>query len=101
MPVNSEMLAGDWPEARTLKMSRRRSGDGSRSASWSGSISSGPAGSGSVSPPVSSARQPLSSASGNVRPIAITSPTDFMRVPSRRSVTRNFSNAQRGIFTTQ
>ena len=55
-----------------------------------------------VGPPsISSARSPFSSASGKVRPIAMTSPTDFMRVPSRGSAARNFSNAQRGILTTQ
>ena len=101
MPVSSAISSGRWSAASTRKMSRSRSGEGSRSASCSASSSSGAAGSGSVSPPVSSARQPFSRASGNVRPIAITSPTDFMRVPSRRSVARNFSNAQRGILTTQ
>jgi hypothetical protein len=35
-----------------------------------------------------------------VRPIAITSPTDFICVPSAGLASLNFSNAQRGIFTT-
>ncbi len=39
-------------------------------------------------------------ASGKVRPIAITSPTDFIRVPNVSEACGNFSNGQRGIFTT-
>ena len=50
--------------------------------------------------PVSSPRSPFCSASLNVRPMAITSPTDFICVPSSGLASRNFSNAQRGIFTT-
>jgi len=37
----------------------------------------------------------------NVRPIAMTSPTDFIWVVSVRSASGNFSNAQRGNLTTQ
>ena len=43
---------------------------------------------------------PLPSACLNVRPIAITSPTDFICVPSTGSAPGNFSNCQRGIFAT-
>ena len=39
-------------------------------------------------------------ASLKVRPIAITSPTDFICVVSVRSARGNFSNAQRGTLTT-
>ena len=39
-------------------------------------------------------------ASLNVRPMAITSPTDFIWVVSVTSALGNFSNAQRGTFTT-
>ena len=39
-------------------------------------------------------------ASRKVRPMAITSPTDFICVPSALSAPGNFSNAKRGIFTT-
>jgi len=35
-----------------------------------------------------------------VRPIAITSPTDFICVPRTSSVCGNFSNVNRGIFVT-
>ena len=37
---------------------------------------------------------------GNVRPIAIASPTDFIAVVSVGSAPGNFSNAKRGIFVT-
>ena len=50
--------------------------------------------------PCSSERKPFCSASANVRPIAMTSPTDFIFVPNLFSASGNFSNAQRGILTT-
>ena len=50
--------------------------------------------------PVSSERRPFRNASLKVRPIAITSPTDFIWVPSVGSAAGNFSNAHFGIFTT-
>ncbi len=49
----------------------------------------------------SSERMAFWSASLKVRPMAITSPTDFIWVVSVWSASGNFSNAQRGIFTTQ
>jgi len=49
---------------------------------------------------ISSPRSPFWKASLNVRPIAITSPTDFICVVSRGSAVGNFSKANRGIFTT-
>ena len=51
--------------------------------------------------PFSSERMALPSDSSNVRPMAMTSPTAFMRVDSVSSVPWNFSNAKRGTFTTQ
>ena len=48
----------------------------------------------------SNARRALPSASLNVRPIAMTSPTDFIVDVSSGSAPGNFSNANRGIFTT-
>ena len=42
----------------------------------------------------------LAKAWRKVRPMAMTSPTDFMWVESRASTPRNFSKANRGIFTT-
>ena len=50
--------------------------------------------------PVSRLRMPFDSACLKVRPMAITSPTDFICVPSTGSAPGNFSNCQRGIFTT-
>ena len=49
---------------------------------------------------LSNARHALPSASLNVRPIAMTSPTDFIVEVSSGSASGNFSNANRGIFTT-
>ena len=51
--------------------------------------------------PCSSERSAFCSASSNVRPMAMTSPTLFMRVVSVSLVPLNFSNAKRGTFTTQ
>ena len=48
----------------------------------------------------SSERMPFCSASLKVRPMAITSPTDFICVPRVSSAPGNFSNCHLGIFTT-
>ena len=48
----------------------------------------------------SSERSAFCSASGNERPIAIASPTDFMVVVRRGSASANFSKAKRGALTT-
>ena len=50
--------------------------------------------------PSSSERTPFMNASLKVRPIAITSPTDFICVVSVRFACGNFSKFHRGIFTT-
>ena len=50
--------------------------------------------------PCSSERSAFCSDSGNVRPMAIASPTDCICVPSTPVVPGNFSNAQRGILVT-
>ncbi len=51
---------------------------------------------------MSSSRERIAFANAcwNVRPIAITSPTDFMWVESPSSTPGNFSNAKRGHLTT-
>jgi hypothetical protein len=62
-----------------------------------------PGGSASVQNPaafVSTERIALPSASVKLRPSAIASPTDFIVVVSSGSAPGNFSNANRGIFTT-
>ena len=51
--------------------------------------------------PISKDRRALLRDSLKVRPIAITSPTDFICVERTGSVMRNFSKVNRGIFTTQ
>ena len=53
-----------------------------------------------IEPSSSSEAIPFISASRKVPPIAITSPTDFIEVPSVGGAPGNFSNAQRGILTT-
>ncbi len=50
--------------------------------------------------PVSSERTAFCSDSQNVRPMAITSPTDCICVPSTGFDPGSFSNAQRGNFVT-
>ena len=51
--------------------------------------------------PFSSDRSAFCSAMAKVRPIDITSPTDFIEVVSVWSACGNFSKLKRGIFTTQ
>ena len=50
--------------------------------------------------PVSRPRSAFWKLSWKVRPIAITSPTDFICVVRCGSAAGNFSNAKRGIFVT-
>ena len=50
--------------------------------------------------PCSSERNAFCKLSGNVRPIAITSPTDCIWVPSTPVVPGSFSKAHRGTFVT-
>ena len=50
--------------------------------------------------PISSERIAFWRASLNVRPMAITSPTDFICVVRRESAIGNFSKAKRGILVT-
>ncbi len=77
---------------------RMRSGPASASSfsmvSRSAVLSSNP------SMPVSSPRSAFCTDSWNVRPIAMTSPTDFIWVVSRESACGNFSKAKRGILVT-
>jgi hypothetical protein len=50
--------------------------------------------------PVSIERSAFCRLSANVRPIAMTSPTDFIEVVSVGSAPGNFSKAKRGILVT-
>ena len=50
--------------------------------------------------PCSSERRAFCRLSGNVRPMAMASPTDCICVPRMPVVPGSFSNAQRGIFVT-
>ncbi len=73
-----------------------RTSSSSEWASYSRSVGS------QLSPhrPVSSERSAFWNDSGNVRPIAITSPTDCIIVPSTPDDPGSFSNAQRGTLVT-
>ena len=53
-----------------------------------------------LSPPTSSPRAAFWNASWKLRPIAITSPTDFICVVRRLSEPGNLANAKRGSLTT-
>ena len=52
------------------------------------------------SSPVSRPRSAFCTDSLKLRPIAMTSPTDFIAVPRSGSAPLNFSNAKRGILVT-
>ncbi len=52
------------------------------------------------SSPVSSPRSAFCRLSAKVRPMAITSPTDFIEVVSSASAPGNFSKAKRGTLVT-
>ena len=73
---------------RSYRSAEGRSSRSSRSPDRSTSASS------------SRERIAFANACRNVRPIAITSPTDFMCVDRSESTPGNFSNANRGHFTT-
>ncbi len=91
------------PRASAFATANSRSGVGVRQARSSSSSSIAPnTGSCGSNParPVSSDRIAFWSDSGNVRPIAITSPTDCIIVPSTGSAPGSFSNAQRGTLVT-
>ena len=60
-----------------------------------------PSGLASPAVPFSKDRSAFCSAWEKVRPIDITSPTDFMLVVRVRSACGNFSKLKRGILTTQ
>ncbi len=83
--------------------SSRASGRGSKARS---SIDSPPEASAMVSGrgcgwPYSRLAHALRKASSKQRPMAMTSPVDFIDVPMVRSAVRNLSKGQRGILTTQ
>lgn len=72
--------------------------DSSRAAVWSGSGAGPPQW--NVSPALSIERCAFCSASVKFRPSAIASPTGFIVVVRVGSAAGNFSNANRGTFTT-
>ena len=91
----------DHPWRRAAKTANRRSQLGTESRRNSRTGSAMRLSRAAIVPSSSSEASPLISASRKVVPIAITSPTDFIEVPSSGAVSSgNFSNAQRGILTT-
>ena len=85
---SAEKTANRRSQLGSARRRRRRTGSASRRSRVAHAPSS------------SRAASPFISASRKVPPIAITSPTDFIEVPRVVAVPGNFSNAQRGIFTT-
>ena len=90
------------PARSALATWNRRSGPGTEIARSIAIRSSpcAPIGRSKPARPVSSERIALPSASRNVRPIAIASPTDFICGPRTLDADGNFSNANRGHLTT-
>ena len=105
MPVRATTSSTPTPRRRAASTSKIRSGVGTaiRSSSAGVSMPSSAVSAGSAfSParPCSSERSAFCSDSQKVRPIAMTSPTDCMRVPSAASEPGSFSKAQRGTLVT-
>ena len=95
MALASDTASTECPAARARSTSSRRASVGvARSAR-----SNHPGAEPSSSSGFSRLRKALPRASAKVRPMAMTSPTDFMVVDSERSAEGNFSKAHRGIFT--
>ncbi len=88
------------PARRACWTWRSRCSLGVRTARSSSSLSRGLLVQVKELPFFSSDRMAFCSASGKDRPIAMTSPTDFMVVVSVGSAPGNFSNANRGTLTT-
>ena len=104
MRVSSATRATAQPARNASATYSSRSAPGARSSCARRSRLSSVSGIDScgVSPsrPVSSPRSAFCSDSWNVRPMAMTSPTDFIWVVSRSLAAGNFSNVKRGNFTT-
>ena len=104
MPERRATSALERPRARASCSATRRSGVASaqrRATSSSPAPASSRSGPGAKpGRPCSSERTAFWSDSPKVRPIAITSPTDCILVPSRATAPGSFSKAQRGILVT-
>jgi len=105
MPVRAVTSATATPCRSAASISKMRSGVGTAmrpSSSSPDSESSADSAGSALRParPCSNERNAFWRDSQNVRPIAITSPTDCMRVPRRTSAPGSFSKAQRGTLVT-
>ncbi len=101
MRVMSAICPTVQPWARASAAKKMRSAVGRRSRPSTSSSAALRPSSPMPTRPSSSERMALLSASSKVRPMAITSPTAFMRVERVSSDPWNFSKANRGTFTTQ
>ena len=102
MRVSSKTRSTPQPRRRASATYRMRPGVGvatfsSKASSSKSSWPSAP----SPACPCSSDLMAFCMASSKVEPMAMTSPTAFMRVERRSEAPLNFSKAKRGIFTTQ
>ena len=105
MPVRATTSSTLAPRRSADSTSKTRSGVATaiRSKSSATGVASNAASAGSAlrpALPCSRERNAFWSDSGKVRPIAMTSPTDCMRVPRRPSAPGSFSKAHRGTLVT-
>ncbi len=105
MPVRATASSTGMPRRSAASSSKIRSGVATpiRAASSASLSASRTASAGSAlrpARPCSSERSAFCNDSQKVRPIAITSPTDCMRVPRRPSAPGSFSKAHRGTLVT-
>ncbi len=105
MPVTRASSSTVTPRRSRDSSWKSRSGvaTATRPSSWStGTRSTSASAASALRParPCSSERTAFCSDSGKVRPMAITSPTDCIRVPSSEVEPGSFSNAHRGILVT-
>jgi hypothetical protein len=104
IPVSRQISSGVSPRVRACQILRMRSGVPERRSSMRAErlILPMAALSRAWKPdqPFSSERRVLLSASLNVRPMPMASPTDFICEVSRWSLPGNFSKSQRGTLTT-
>ena len=93
--------ATESPARNAWAMTSTRSGRGAARAARTASFPA-PSMATSLRPlsPISRERRPFCSDSGKLRPMAMTSPTDFIDVVKRGSVPGNFSKVKRGILVT-
>jgi len=96
--VRAAIFSAGYPRRRASATAYIRLSVGSRSSSRRSSSAHGSGSSPAF--PTSRDRRAFMKDSSIVRPIAITSPVDFIDVPMRASTVGNLSKGHRGIFVT-